>query len=47
MKSSREEIHRGFMEYAHSFRQNRYYDGMLYLMSLMHLSGEFRNQMPQ
>jgi len=22
--------------------QNRYYDGMLYLMSLMHLSGEFR-----
>jgi len=23
-------------------RQNRYYDGMLYLMSLMHVSGEFR-----
>jgi len=22
--------------------QNRYYDGLLYLMSLMHLSGEFR-----
>jgi oligosaccharide reducing-end xylanase len=22
--------------------QSRYYDGMLYLMSLMHLSGEFR-----
>ena len=22
--------------------QGRYYDGMLYLMSLMHVSGEFR-----
>jgi oligosaccharide reducing-end xylanase len=22
--------------------QSRYYDGMLYLMSLMHLSGQFR-----
>jgi oligosaccharide reducing-end xylanase len=28
-------------------RQNRYYDGMLYLMSLMHLSGEFRIWRPQ
>ena len=27
--------------------QNRYYDGMLYLMSLMHLSGEFRIWTPQ
>ena len=27
--------------------QNRYYDGMLYLMSLMHLSGEFRIWGPQ
>jgi oligosaccharide reducing-end xylanase len=27
--------------------QNRYYDGMLYLMSLMHLSGEFRVWGPQ
>jgi oligosaccharide reducing-end xylanase len=27
--------------------QNRYYDGMLYLMSLMHLSGEFRIWMPR
>jgi oligosaccharide reducing-end xylanase len=27
--------------------QNRYYDGMLYLMSLMHLSGEFRIWQPQ
>jgi oligosaccharide reducing-end xylanase len=27
--------------------QNRYYDGMLYLMSLMHLSGEFRIWAPQ
>jgi oligosaccharide reducing-end xylanase len=26
--------------------QSRYYDGMLYLMSLMHLSGEFRIWMP-
>ncbi len=27
--------------------ENRYYDGMLYLMSLMHLGGEFRIWMPQ
>lgn len=27
--------------------QNRYYDGMLYLMSLMHLGGEFRIWMPR
>ena len=27
--------------------QNRYYDGMLYLMSLMHVSGEFRIWMPK
>ncbi len=27
--------------------QNRYYDGMLYLMSLMHASGQFRIWMPQ
>ncbi len=27
--------------------QNRYYDGMLYLMSLMHLGGEFRIWQPQ
>jgi oligosaccharide reducing-end xylanase len=27
--------------------QNRYYDGMLYLMSLLHLSGEFRIWMPR
>ena len=27
--------------------QNRYYDGMLYLMSLMHLSGQFRIWGPQ
>ncbi len=27
--------------------QNRYYDGMLYLMSLMHLGGEFRIWMPK
>jgi oligosaccharide reducing-end xylanase len=27
--------------------QNRYYDGMLYLMSLMHASGEFRIWMPK
>jgi oligosaccharide reducing-end xylanase len=27
--------------------QNRYYDGMLYLMSLMHLGGEFRIWAPQ
>jgi oligosaccharide reducing-end xylanase len=27
--------------------QNRYYDGMLYMMSLMHLSGEFRIWMPK
>ncbi len=27
--------------------ENRYYDGLLYLMSLMHLSGEFRIWMPQ
>jgi oligosaccharide reducing-end xylanase len=27
--------------------QNRYYDGMLYLMSLMHVGGEFRIWMPQ
>jgi oligosaccharide reducing-end xylanase len=27
--------------------QNRYYDGMLYLMSMMHLSGEFRIWMPK
>ena len=27
--------------------QNRYYDGMLYLMSLLHLSGEFRIWGPQ
>lgn len=27
--------------------QNRYYDGMLYLMSLMHLGGEFRIWEPQ
>jgi len=27
--------------------QNRYYDGMLHLMSLMHLSGEFRIWMPK
>jgi oligosaccharide reducing-end xylanase len=27
--------------------QNRYYDGMLYLMSLMHVSGEFRIWMPR
>jgi oligosaccharide reducing-end xylanase len=27
--------------------QSRYYDGMLYLMSLMHLSGEFRIWSPQ
>ena len=27
--------------------QNRYYDGMLYLMSLMHLGGEFRIWPPQ
>jgi oligosaccharide reducing-end xylanase len=27
--------------------QNRYYDGMLYLMSLMHLSGEFRIWAPR
>ncbi len=27
--------------------QNRYYDGMLYLMSLMHVSGEFRIWPPQ
>ena len=26
---------------------NRYYDGMLYLMSMMHLSGEFRIWMPE
>ena len=26
---------------------NRYYDGMLYMMSLMHLGGEFRIWMPQ
>jgi oligosaccharide reducing-end xylanase len=26
--------------------QNRYYDGLLYLMSLMHVSGEFRIWMP-
>ena len=27
--------------------QGRYYDGMLYLMSLMHLGGEFRIWAPQ
>jgi oligosaccharide reducing-end xylanase len=27
--------------------QNRYYDGMLYLMSLMHCSGRFRIVMPK
>jgi oligosaccharide reducing-end xylanase len=27
--------------------QNRYYDGMLYMMSLMHLSGQFRVWSPQ
>jgi len=27
--------------------QNRYYDGMLYMMSLMHVSGEFRIPMPK
>jgi oligosaccharide reducing-end xylanase len=27
--------------------QYRYYDGMLYMMSLMHLSGEFRIWMPK
>jgi len=27
--------------------QYRYYDGMLYMMSLMHVSGEFRILMPK
>ena len=27
--------------------QSRYYDGMLYLMSLMHVSGRFRIWAPQ
>ena len=27
--------------------ENRYYDGMLYMMSLMHLGGEFRIWMPK